>query len=491
MTITDISGSAIESVNPNLLIGGRWRTAAGARTFTVEDPATGEALCDVADASPDDALDAITAASSKQTSWAETAPRERAELLRRTYQLLTDRTEELATLITLEMGKPLAESRSEVAYGADYFRWFSEEAVRIAGEWKVNGAGDGRILTMRQPVGTCLLITPWNVPLALPSRKVAPAIAAGCTIVLKPASKTPLTALALAGILTEAGLPDGVLNVIPTSSSSATTRPLFHDPRLRKVSFTGSTGVGKNLIQNAATQVLRTSMELGGNAPFIVCADADVDAAVRGALTAKMRNLGEACIAANRFLVHSDVAEEFTEKLASEMGSMTVGRGLDPGVEVGPLISAAARDKVAGLVDDAVDTGARIVVGGKVPVGAGYFYPPTVLADVPASARVCHEEIFGPVAPITTFSSELDMIHTANDTELGLVSYLFTQDIGRAIWLTERLESGMVGLNRGYVSDAGAPFGGIKQSGLGREGGSVGIDEYLNVKYVAVEATRR
>jgi succinate-semialdehyde dehydrogenase/glutarate-semialdehyde dehydrogenase len=489
MTITDGSDTAVQDVDRDLLIGGNWRAAAERRSFAVEDPATGKILCDVADASPDDALAALDAASSSQASWAETAPRERSELLRRAYQLLTDRTEELATLITLEMGKSLAESRSEVAYGADYFRWFSEEAVRIAGEWKVNGAGNGRILTMRQPVGPCLLITPWNVPLALPARKIAPAIAAGCTMVLKPASQTPLSALALAGILVEAGLPDGVINVIPTSTSSATTRPLFQDPRLRKVSFTGSTAVGKVLIESSATNVLRTSMELGGNAPFIVCADADIDAAVRGALTAKMRNLGEACIAANRFLVHADVADEFTEKLAAEMGSMTIGPGLDPGVQVGPLIDAAARDKVAELVDDAVDSGARIVVGGAAPAGAGYFYPPTVLTDVPSSARVCHEEIFGPVAPITTFSDDLDMIRAANDTEFGLVSYLFTRDIGRAIWLIERLESGMVGLNRGYVSDAGAPFGGIKQSGLGREGGSAGIDEYLNVKYVAIDTT--
>jgi len=389
------------------------------------------------------------------------------------------------------MGKSLAESRSEVAYGSDYFRWFSEEAVRIVGEWKVNGVGDGRILTMRQPVGPCLLITPWNVPLALPARKIAPAIAAGCTMVLKPAAQTPLIALTLAAILAEAGLPDGVLNVIPSSTSSATTQPLFRDSRLRKVSFTGSTPIGKLLIENAAANVLRTSMELGGNAPFLVCADADVDAAVQGALTAKMRNLGEACVAANRFLIHASVAEEFTEKLAAEMGSMTLGRGLDPDVQVGPLIDAEARDKVTGLVSDAVDSGARVVVGGTAPTGPGYFYPPTVLADVPAAARLRHEEIFGPVAPISTFSSEEDMIRAANETEFGLVSYLFTRDVERAIRLTERLESGMVGLNRGYISDAGAPFGGIKQSGLGREGGSVGIDEYLNLKYVAVDSPRR
>jgi succinate-semialdehyde dehydrogenase/glutarate-semialdehyde dehydrogenase len=487
MTTTDAVSSAISGVRRELLVGGVWREAAGGRAFAVEDPATGDQLCAVADASPEDAMAALDAASSVQPSWAETAPRERADILRRAHQLMAERCDTLAALITLEMGKSLAESRREVAYGADYFRWFSEEAVRIAGEWKVNAAGDGRVLTMRQPVGPCLLITPWNVPLALPARKIAPAIAAGCTMVLKPASQTPLSALALAELLADAGLPDGVINVFPTSTSGATTQPLFHDPRLRKVSFTGSTQVGKVLIERAAANVLRVSMELGGNAPFIVCSDADVDAAVIGAVTAKMRNLGEACVAANRFLVHEDVAEEFTAKLAAHMGKMVVGSGLDPAADVGPLINAAARDNVAALVDDAVDAGARVVVGGTSPDGPGYFYPPTVLADVPPSARVCHEEIFGPVAPIATFSSDREMIRAANDTQFGLVSYVFTRDIGRAVWLSERLESGMVGLNRGFVSDAGAPFGGIKHSGLGREGGSIGIDDYLNVKYVAVD----
>jgi succinate-semialdehyde dehydrogenase / glutarate-semialdehyde dehydrogenase len=487
MTTTDAVSSTISGVRRELLVGGVWREAAGGRAFAVEDPATGDQLCAVADASPEDAMAALDAASSVQPSWAETAPRERADILRRAHQLMAERCDTLAALITLEMGKSLAESRREVAYGADYFRWFSEEAVRIAGEWKVNAAGDGRVLTMRQPVGPCLLITPWNVPLALPARKIAPAIAAGCTMVLKPASQTPLSALALAELLADAGLPDGVVNVFPTSTSGATTQPLFHDPRLRKVSFTGSTQVGKVLIERAAANVLRVSMELGGNAPFIVCSDADVDAAVIGAVTAKMRNLGEACVAANRFLVHEDVAEEFTAKLAAHMGKMVVGSGLDPAADVGPLINAAARDNVAALVDDAVDAGARVVVGGTSPDGPGYFYPPTVLADVPPSARVCHEEIFGPVAPIATFSSDREMIRAANDTQFGLVSYVFTRDIGRAVWLSERLESGMVGLNRGFVSDAGAPFGGIKHSGLGREGGSIGIDDYLNVKYVAVD----
>jgi succinate-semialdehyde dehydrogenase / glutarate-semialdehyde dehydrogenase len=479
--------SAISGVRHSLLVSGAWREATGGRTFTVEDPATGEGLCAVADASPEDAIAALDAASSVQLSWARTAPRERAEILRRAHQLLLARIDHLAMLITLEMGKSLLESRREVSYAADYFGWFSEEAVRIAGEWKVNGTGDGRIVTMRQPVGPCLLITPWNVPLALPARKVAPAIAAGCTMVLKPASQTPLCALALAEVLAEAGLPDGVINVIPTSTSGPTTKPLFDDPRLRKVSFTGSTAVGKILLGNAAANVLRVSMELGGNAPFIVCADADVDAAVRGAVTAKMRNLGEACVAANRFLVHDDVAEEFTTELAARLGSMVVGSGLDPATDVGPLIDTAARDHVAALVDDAVDVGARLVVGGAATDGPGHFYPPTVLADVPRSARLWHEEIFGPVAPIATFTDDEEMVRTANDTQFGLVSYLFTRDVGRAVWLSERLESGMVGLNRGFVSDAGAPFGGVKHSGLGREGGSVGIDEYLEIKYVALD----
>jgi succinate-semialdehyde dehydrogenase/glutarate-semialdehyde dehydrogenase len=389
--------------------------------------------------------------------------------------------------MSLEMGKTVAEAKGEVTYGSEFFRWFSEEAVRVHGRWMHNPAGGSRLLTLRKPVGPCLFITPWNFPLAMGTRKIGPAVAAGCTMIVKPASQTPLSALAMADALAEAGLPDGVINLIPTSTPGATTHPLFNDRRLRKVSFTGSTQVGKVLIENAATNVLRVSMELGGNAPFLVYADADIDAAVAGAMTAKMRNLGEACIAANRFLVHADVADEFTGKLAAHMGAMVIGRGLDPGVEVGPLINAAARDKVVELVGDAVDAGARVVVGGTPPEGPGYFYPPTVLTGVPSSARVCHEEIFGPVAPIAVFDNEAEMIRAANDTEFGLVSYLFTRDLGRAVWLSEQLESGMVGLNRGYVSDAGAPFGGIKHSGLGREGGSIGIDEYLNVKYVAVD----
>jgi succinate-semialdehyde dehydrogenase/glutarate-semialdehyde dehydrogenase len=491
VSAADPALAAIDGVRRELFIGGRWRPAAGGRTFAVEDPSTGDVLCEVADASPEDAIAALDAAAAAQAAWAKVAPRERSDILRRSSRLVEERTDELATLITLEMGKPLEGSRDEVAYGNDYLRWFSEEALRISGEWKINGAGDGRVVTMLQPVGPCLLITPWNVPFALAARKIAPALAAGCAMVVKPAALTPLSTSALAELLAEAGVPDGVINVIPTSTSGPTTRPLFDDRRLRKVSFTGSTEVGRLLIEQAATNVLRTSMELGGNAPFVVCSDADVGAAVRGAVTAKMRNLGEACIAANRFLVHADVAEEFTEQLARELGSMTVGRGLDPEVQVGPLIDARARERVAGLVDDAVGAGARVVVGGDVPAGPGHFYPPTVLTDVPPTARVLHEEIFGPVAPVAVFASDDELLGAANDTALGLVSYVFTQDLGRAVWFSERLESGMVGLNRGYVSDAGAPFGGIKQSGLGREGGSTGIDEYLELKYVALDVPPR
>ncbi|WP_106189724.1 NAD-dependent succinate-semialdehyde dehydrogenase [Umezawaea tangerina] len=485
MTSTSDPGP-VDRVPKLLFIGGRWRAATGGRTFAVEDPATEAVLCEVADASPEDGLAALDAAAAAQPGWAATAPRDRGEVLRRAHDLLVGRTEEIALLITLEMGKSLAESRAEVAYAAEYLRWFSEEAPRISGEWRVNSAGDGRIVTLRQPVGPCLLITPWNAPLAMPARKVGPAIAAGCTMVVKPAEQTPLTTLALAAALAEAGLPDGVLNVVPTTAPGPVTAPLLRDRRLRKVSFTGSTAVGRTLLGAAAGNVLRTSMELGGNAPFIVCADADVAAAVDGAMTAKMRNVGEACVAANRFLVHADVADEFVAGLTARMAALTVGRGVDDGVRVGPLIDAVQRDRVAGLVDDAVRRGARIATGGRVPERAGYFYPPTVLTDVPAGARLGSEEIFGPVAPITTFTDEQEAVRAANDTEFGLVGYLYTRDVGRAVRLAELLETGMVGLNRGLVSDAAAPFGGVKQSGLGREGGTGGIDEYLEVKYVAL-----
>lgn len=485
-TATQRRHTLLDGVPKGLFIGGAFRPAAGGRTFAVEDPATGDVLCEVADASSEDALAALDAAVAAQATWAATAPRERAEVLRRAYQALVDRTEEVALLITTEMGKSLAESRAEVAYGAEFLRWFSEEAVRIDGGYAVNPSGAGRVLVMRQPVGPCLLITPWNVPLAMATRKVAPALAAGCTAVLKPAEQTPLTALLLAQVLAEAGLPDGVLNVVNTSSPAQVADPLIHDDRLRKLSFTGSTEVGRHLIAASADKVLRTSMELGGNAAFIVCADADLDAAVDGAMIAKMRNIGQACIAANRLFVHADVTEEFTDKLTARMAAMTVGAGTEAGVEVGPLVDDEQRGKVAALVEDAVSRGARVRLGGTTPSGAGYFYPPTVLTDVPPSARMATEEIFGPVAPITTFTDEEEVLAAANATPYGLVSYVFARDIGRALRFAEGLESGMVGLNAGLVSNPAAPFGGMKQSGLGREGGDLGIQEYLEVKYVAV-----
>jgi succinate-semialdehyde dehydrogenase/glutarate-semialdehyde dehydrogenase len=400
---------------------------------------------------------------------------------------MVDRQEDLALLMTLEMGKPLAESRAEVTYAAEFFRWFSEESVRVAGRWSVSPDGSGRILTMKQPVGPCLLITPWNFPLAMGTRKIGPAIAAGCTMVVKPAQQTPLSMLALAELLTDAGLPTGVLNVITSHSASTVVEPLMDDARLRKMSFTGSTPVGKTLMAQAAGRLLRISMELGGNAPFVVFDDADVDAAVEGALVAKMRNIGESCVAANRFHVQSGIAEEFTEKLANRMGALTVGRGTEDGVDVGPLIDGPQLGKVTDLVDDAVGKGAKAVVGGSARSGRGHFFEPTVLRDVTAEARLLEEEIFGPVAPIMTFSSEDEGIAAANATEYGLVAYVYTRDLTRALRVTEAVETGMVGLNRGRVSNPAGPFGGVKASGFGREGGSEGIEEYLATKYVAVE----
>jgi len=476
----------IESCPTGLFVGGEWRAAEGGRTFGVEDPSTGATLCEVADASPADGKAALDAAVAAQAEWAAHPPRERGEILRRTYELMTSRVDDLALLMTLEMGKPVAESRTEVAYAAEFFRWFAEEAVRIGGDYTTAPSGKGRVLVMRQPVGPCLLITPWNFPAAMGARKIGPAVAAGCTMVMKPASQTPLSMLKMAELLTEAGLAPGVLNVITTSDSGGVMEPLIKDPRARKLSFTGSTEVGRRLLAQASDQVLRTSMELGGNAPLVVFGDADLDAAVDGAMIAKMRNIGEACTAANRMYVHSSVMEEFARRLADRMGALTIGRGTEDGVEVGPLIDAKQRDKVAGLVDDAVARGARVLTGGKVADGNGYFYPPTVLADVPRDARVQSEEIFGPVAPLTSFDTDDEAVALANHTEFGLVSYVFTADLNRALRVCERLETGMIGLNQGMVSNPAAPFGGVKQSGLGREGGRVGIDEYLETKYVAV-----
>jgi succinate-semialdehyde dehydrogenase/glutarate-semialdehyde dehydrogenase len=476
----------LAAVAKELYIGGQWRPATGGGTFPVEDPATQEPLVEVADATPEDALAALTAAARAQEQWAATAPRERGEILRRAYETIVARTDELALLMTLEMGKALAESRAEIAYAAEFFRWFSEEAVRIHGRYMVNTTGQGRILTMRQPVGPCVFVTPWNFPTAMGTRKIAPALAAGCTIVVKPAQLTPLSMLALAQILADSGLPGGVLNVITARHSGAVIEPLLHDERTRKLSFTGSTEVGRQLIAQSAEQVLRVSMELGGNAPFLVFADADLDAALDGAMIAKLRNVGEACTAANRFHVHESLAEEFAQGLVKRMSALKVGRGAEPDTDVGPLIDESQRRKVAELVDDAVARGARLLLGGHALDGPGYFYEPSLLDRIPVDARLLREEIFGPVAPIATFVNDDEAVQAANRTEYGLVAYLYTRDLERAFRVCERLQVGMIGLNQGLVSNPAAPFGGVKQSGFGREGGFEGIDEYLETKYVAL-----
>jgi succinate-semialdehyde dehydrogenase / glutarate-semialdehyde dehydrogenase len=486
MAIATQEQQVVDQVEKRLYIGGEWRDATGGGTIEVIDPATEEPICEVADATPDDAMAALDAAVETQAEWGSSAPNDRAGILWKAFELLMERADELATLMTLEMGKPVSESKSEIVYAADFFRWYSGEALRMEGNWKQFANGTSRVMVMKQPVGPALMITPWNFPMAMGTRKLGPAIAAGCTSVVKPASQTPLCMLALGQILAEAGLPGGVVNIITTSSSGETTGPLIEDARLRKLSFTGSTEVGRKLIEASAKNVLKVSMELGGNAPFLVFEDADLDEAVEGALLAKMRNIGEACTAANRFHVAESVREEFTRRLAEKMGSLKVGRGTEEDVKVGPLIDEPSREKVKELVDDAVEKGGKVLVGGEVPDGNGYFFPPTVLDDVPTEARVFHEEIFGPVAPIAGFDSEEEAIERANDTEYGLVAYVFTRDIKRAIRVCEGLETGMVGLNQGMVSNAGAPFGGVKQSGTGREGGHEGLEEFLETKYVAV-----
>jgi succinate-semialdehyde dehydrogenase/glutarate-semialdehyde dehydrogenase len=478
--------TAVDAVPTQLFIGGEWRDASGGATLDVEDPSTGEAIASVADATPDDAKAALDACCAVQGEWAKHPPRERGEILRRAFELITERADDLALVMTLEMGKPLAESKAEVTYASEFFRWFAEEAVRIEGRFATAPNGAGRLITMRQPVGPCYAITPWNFPMAMGTRKIGPAIAAGCTMVIKPAQQTPLSMYALAQILEEAGLPGGVLNVVTAKSSGDVSKPIIGDPRLRKLTFTGSTEVGRMLVEQSAEGLLRTSMELGGNAPFLVFEDADVDAAVEGAMIAKMRNIGEACTAANRFHVHESVRDEFTEKLAEKMSAMKVGRGTEDGVEVGPLIDATQREKVAELVEDATGKGADVVTGGSAGEGAGYFYAPTVLGGVSRDARLLKEEIFGPVAPVIGFSDEEQAIAAANDTEFGLVSYVYTSDVKRAFRVCEGLETGMVGLNQGLVSNPAAPFGGVKASGFGREGGAEGIHEYLEVKYVAM-----
>jgi succinate-semialdehyde dehydrogenase/glutarate-semialdehyde dehydrogenase len=485
-TLSDAERAVLESVPTDLYIAGVWRAASAGGTLAVEDPATTEVLVEVADAQAQDAVAALSAAADAQAQWAAHPPRERGEILRRAYEAIVEKTEDLALLMTLEMGKAVAESRAEINYAAEFFRWFSEEAVRIHGRYMVNTTGKGRILTMRQPVGPCVFVTPWNFPMAMGTRKIAPAIAAGCTMVVKPAKQTPLSMLALAKILEDAGLPAGVLNVITAHSAGEVIEPLLKDSRTRKLSFTGSTEVGRSLIEQSAQQILRVSMELGGNAPFLVFEDADLDAAVEGAMLAKMRNVGEACTAANRFHVHESLAEEFARRIAEKMGALKVGRGTEPDVDVGPLIDEDQRAKVTELVADAVQRGARVLVGGAAADGRGYFFEPTVLTGVPDDARLLSEEIFGPVAPIATFSSDEQALVAANRTEYGLVAYVYTRDLERAFRVCEGLETGMIGLNQGVVSNAAAPFGGVKQSGFGREGGFEGIGEYLETKYVAI-----
>jgi succinate-semialdehyde dehydrogenase/glutarate-semialdehyde dehydrogenase len=483
---TEREAGLLASVPTGLLINGEWRDASGGGTFDVEDPATGEVLATLASATSEDALAALDAADAVQASWARTAPRERAEILRRAFDLVTERAEDFALLMTLEMGKPLAEARGEVTYAAEFLRWFSEEAVRDYGRYLTTPEGKNKILVQHKPVGPCLLITPWNFPLAMATRKVAPAVAAGCTMVLKPAKLTPLTSQLFAQVMIEAGLPAGVLNVVSSSSASSISGPLLKDSRLRKVSFTGSTPVGKQLMAEASRNVLRTSMELGGNAPFIVFEDADLDKAVQGAMAAKMRNMGEACTAANRFLVHESVAQEFTAKFAKAMKALRPGRGTEDGVTVGPLIDGGARKDVHALVEGAVTAGATVVTGGAPVDGPGYFYQPTVLAGVANTAEILRTEIFGPVAPITTFSTEEQAIALANASEYGLAAYLYSRDFNRLLRVSEQIEFGMVGFNAGVISNAAAPFGGVKHSGLGREGGSEGIAEYTTTQYIGI-----
>jgi succinate-semialdehyde dehydrogenase / glutarate-semialdehyde dehydrogenase len=491
MTVTaSREESLLAEVPTGLLIDGAWRPAASGDTFTVIDPATGQPLAEVADASPADGIAALDAASAAAADWAATAPRVRGEILRRAFDLAIERTDDLALLMTIEMGKSLAEARGEVAYGAEFLRWFSEEAVRISGRYGQNPEGTGTTIVSYRPVGPCFLITPWNFPLAMATRKIAPALAAGCTVVVKPAELTPLTSLYFAKLLLEAGVPKGVVNIVTTTDASGVSSAILADPRLRKVSFTGSTPVGKILLKQAADNVLRTSMELGGNAPFLVFGDADVDAAVAGAMLAKFRNIGEACTAANRFFVHSSVADEFATKLTDKVRALGVGRGTDDGVSIGPLINAAAVAKNGELVDDATGRGATVLTGGEAIDRPGTFYAPTVLTGVQPGTRLLREEIFGPVAAIATFETEDEAVRLANDTEFGLVAYAFTRDLARGHRLMGRLKSGMLGLNTGVVSNASAPFGGVKSSGLGREGGLEGIHEYLDTTYTLIPASQ-
>lgn len=476
----------VDAVEKQLFIDGKWTDAAGGATFDVVDPSTGKVLCAVADATPADGRAALEAAVAVQPAFAKTSPRERADMLMSAYELLLERADELALLMTLEMGKPLAEARGEIVYAAEFFRHFAGEAVRIDGGYQTAPAGNARFLITKQPVGPCLLITPWNFPMAMGTRKLGPAIAAGCTSVIKPAHQTPLSMLALMGILAEAGVPAGAVNCVTAMDAGGVMEPLIRSGLARKLSFTGSTRVGRVLLEQCAEKVLRTSLELGGNAPFIVFDDADLDEAVDGAIAAKMRNMGEACTAANRIFVQASVIDEFGQRLAAKMSALTVGRGTEPGVKVGPLIDEAGLSKVDRLVSDAVVRGAKVLTGGEVAEGNGFFYPPTVLTGVPREAAMADQEIFGPVAPLTSFSTEEEVIGAANDTEYGLVAYVFTNDLRRALRVAEAIDTGMVGLNQGVVSNPAAPFGGTKQSGLGREGGNTGIDEFLETKYIGI-----
>ena len=476
----------LDLVPTGLYINGVWRDASDGKTFDVFDPATGKLLKTIADASYQDGQDAMAAAHDTQKSWAATAPRVRAELLRAAFEKITAMSDDFAILMSLEMGKPFLEAKGEVAYGSEFLRWFSEEAVRVNGRYQTAPDGKNRLMVLKKPVGPALLITPWNFPLAMATRKIGPAIAAGCTSILKPAALTPLTSLLFAKVLHEVGVPAGVVNVIQTSRVSEVTGPIIKDSRLRKLSFTGSTPIGKMLIKDSADQVLRTSMELGGNAPFLVFEDADVDKAVEGAMQAKLRNMGEACTAANRFLIHESVADEFAQKLTARFAALKVARGVEEGTNIGPVIDEKSRNAIHALVTDATSKGAKILTGGVIPTGEGYFYPPTVLQGVAANSEILKNEIFGPVAPIVTFKNEDEAVAMANDTEYGLVAYAFTKDLNRGLRLAERLETGMFGLNTGLVSNPAGPFGGVKQSGLGREGSLEGIEEYLETVYVGI-----